>query len=352
MADGVIITSGSGVTIATDDDGSAQHQYVKVEFGADNSFNKVTNNVPLPISGTTIAITSLPDLGLNSSVKVTSLPDLGAGSAVKITSLPPFPAIINITSLPDLGLNSSVKITSLPAFASGSIVSISNGAILSVTNLISITGTVTSLGGTSATSVTISNLASVPLTVSGTTIAITSLPDLGLNSSVKITSLPSFAANASVLVSSLPAFAVGAITSISAYTFNPTITNLGATANVIASIGSFPVQIIPAKTSFIANSSYTSAQMNVVLKAIAGSTTAYYVTDIIISNGPTSGTVYLLESSSNYASRNKMGPYYLAVNGGVSINMTDGINWDTNSSIVFTSVNVTNHTVTVLGYTA
>jgi len=51
MADNVTLNAGSGgSTIATDDDGAAQHQYVKVEFGGDGTFTKVTSSVGLPVS--------------------------------------------------------------------------------------------------------------------------------------------------------------------------------------------------------------------------------------------------------------------------------------------------------------
>lgn len=50
MADNVTLNAGSGgATIATDDDGTAQHQYVKVEFGGDGTFTKVTSSVGLPV---------------------------------------------------------------------------------------------------------------------------------------------------------------------------------------------------------------------------------------------------------------------------------------------------------------
>jgi hypothetical protein len=49
MADNVTLNAGSGgATIATDDDGTAHHQYVKLEFGADNTQTKVTSSVGLP----------------------------------------------------------------------------------------------------------------------------------------------------------------------------------------------------------------------------------------------------------------------------------------------------------------
>lgn len=51
MADNVTLDPGSGgAVIATDDDGTAQHQYVKVEFGGDGTFTKVTSAVGLPVS--------------------------------------------------------------------------------------------------------------------------------------------------------------------------------------------------------------------------------------------------------------------------------------------------------------
>ena len=50
MADNVTLNAGAGGdTIAADDDGTAKHQYVKVEFGADNTQTKVTSSVGLPV---------------------------------------------------------------------------------------------------------------------------------------------------------------------------------------------------------------------------------------------------------------------------------------------------------------
>jgi hypothetical protein len=50
MADNVTLDPGTGgAVIATDDDGTAQHQYVKLEFGPDNTFTKVSTSNPLPV---------------------------------------------------------------------------------------------------------------------------------------------------------------------------------------------------------------------------------------------------------------------------------------------------------------
>lgn len=51
MSDNVTLNAGSGgAVIATDDDGTAHHQYVKLEFGADNTQTKVTSSAGLPVA--------------------------------------------------------------------------------------------------------------------------------------------------------------------------------------------------------------------------------------------------------------------------------------------------------------
>src|SRR5690348_3997572 len=62
MADNVRLSVGTadGATIATDDDGVAQHQYVKLEFGADNTQTKVDASNPLPV---TVTDSATRDLG-------------------------------------------------------------------------------------------------------------------------------------------------------------------------------------------------------------------------------------------------------------------------------------------------
>lgn len=52
MADNPTVKSGVGgddITVAGDDVGGAIHQYVKIEFGADNTATKVSSSDPLPI---------------------------------------------------------------------------------------------------------------------------------------------------------------------------------------------------------------------------------------------------------------------------------------------------------------
>ncbi len=74
MADNVVLNAGTGGdTIAADDDGTAKHQYVKVEFGGDGTFTPVTSSVGLPVgdAGGTLTV---DDGGLTLSV------DDGSGS--------------------------------------------------------------------------------------------------------------------------------------------------------------------------------------------------------------------------------------------------------------------------------
>lgn len=60
MADGVTLNAGSGgANIATDDDGTAHHQYVKVGWGADNTQTPVAagaSALPIQDGGNTITV--------------------------------------------------------------------------------------------------------------------------------------------------------------------------------------------------------------------------------------------------------------------------------------------------------
>ena len=52
MADNVAITSGSGTSIATDQNGSDHVQIMKVTYGADGSFTLVSPSNPFPVTVT------------------------------------------------------------------------------------------------------------------------------------------------------------------------------------------------------------------------------------------------------------------------------------------------------------
>ena len=415
MADNVPITSGAGLTIASDEDGSSlQHQWVKIKFGGDGSFSAVTTAAGFPVQilslpdlglNSVVKITSLPDLGLNSVVKITSLPDLGLNSVVKITSLPPFPAVtatvtnagtfavqttgivsissntniltvsgttIAITSLPDLGLNSSVKVSSLPPFPvvlatvtnAGTFVVQATGivSISSNTSLLTVSGTtiaITSLpalgfGGLvsiSNLSITVSNLSTVPLTVSGTTIAITSLPAIGFGGSTTITSLPDLGLNSSVKITSLPALTSASVSVSNLATTILSINNLTVNTSINSTIGNFPVQIIPARSSWRFTATQTAAG-TIAIKAIVASATAIYVTNLVISNENTAGNASLIESSTAIAIRPIMERMYFAANGGMALAFNPAIACDTNTGLFLLTRTVTNHSIFISGFTA
>lgn len=76
MADNVTVDNGTGTdyTVASDDDGTAQHQYVKLEYGADGTFTKVSSSNPLPISDAAGSLTvdgTVAVSGLSGTVAVT-----------------------------------------------------------------------------------------------------------------------------------------------------------------------------------------------------------------------------------------------------------------------------------------
>lgn len=99
------------------------------------------------------------------------------------------------------------------------------------------------------------------------------------------------------------------------------------------------------------NENQATAQTNNALKAAPGSNLSLYVTDIIISNGATAGTVSIVEDTGGTPAT-LLGPYYLAINGGMSKKFATPVRVTTDKDVGFTSVTVTTHTVSLLGYTA
>src|SRR5574343_70400 len=88
MADNVTVDNVdlTDYAVATDDDGTAHHQYVKLEFGADNTQTKVSAANPLPITGTALVIASAP--AVTGTVAVSSLPTATVTGTVAINVLP------------------------------------------------------------------------------------------------------------------------------------------------------------------------------------------------------------------------------------------------------------------------
>lgn len=99
MADGIIVDNGdlTDYPVATDDDGSFQHQYVKLEYGADGTFTKVAtgaNALPIQDGGNSITVDGTVaatqsgtwTLGANSGVDVgdVTINNASGASAVNI----------------------------------------------------------------------------------------------------------------------------------------------------------------------------------------------------------------------------------------------------------------------------
>lgn len=131
MADNITVDNVdlTDYVVATDDDGTAQHQYVKIEFGADNTQTKVSAANPLPVTGTalsgTVAVSSIAS-GVNTLGTVVIGGVLPAGTntlgTIAVSALPTLPAGVNtlgtiVVSSIASGVNTlgTVAISVLPA---------------------------------------------------------------------------------------------------------------------------------------------------------------------------------------------------------------------------------------------
>ena len=102
---------------------------------------------------------------------------------------------------------------------------------------------------------------------------------------------------------------------------------------------------------FRGNENNATAQTANPIVAAPGASLSLYITDIIISNGATAGTCLIMEDTAG-AATTLLGPYYFAINGGMSKSFQTPIRVTANKDIGYTSVTVTTMTVTVIGYTA
>lgn len=81
MADNVELPSGSGgAIVATDDDGVAHHQYVKLEFGADNTQTKVSSANPLPVVAAANSGVDIGDVTINNAAGASGVPVQGGAA--------------------------------------------------------------------------------------------------------------------------------------------------------------------------------------------------------------------------------------------------------------------------------
>lgn len=99
------------------------------------------------------------------------------------------------------------------------------------------------------------------------------------------------------------------------------------------------------------NENHSSAQTNNQLKAAPGANLSLYITDLIISNGATAGTVKIVEDEGG-TPVDLLGPYYFAINGGLTMHFATPIRLTANKTLGFTSATVTTHTVSLNGYIA
>lgn len=104
------------------------------------------------------------------------------------------------------------------------------------------------------------------------------------------------------------------------------------------------------KTIWTATDVQAAAQTDTVLQAAPGAGLSLYITDIIISNGSTAGTVEIVENTAS--STTILETMNFAVNGGAVINLQTPIKVTENDNLGYTSVTVTDHSITVCGYTA
>jgi hypothetical protein len=115
MADNVEANAGSGgATFATDDDGTAHHPYVKLEFGADNTQTKVSSSDPLPVVqtgtlnvGTVTAVTSITNAVAVTNAGLTALGN-AISTEVQVDVVGALPAGTN--AIGKLAANSGVDI--------------------------------------------------------------------------------------------------------------------------------------------------------------------------------------------------------------------------------------------------
>ena len=111
-----------------------------------------------------------------------------------------------------------------------------------------------------------------------------------------------------------------------------------------------PVQIVYPTTPLDAQDNQAVAQTDTVLQATPGIGLRFYVTDVILSNGATIGSIKLVENTGGGPSTDITPPLYFGVNGGTHFQFNTPIRTSLNVDLGYTSVLVTTHGVKVLGY--
>ncbi len=96
---------------------------------------------------------------------------------------------------------------------------------------------------------------------------------------------------------------------------------------------------------------YAAAQTNVELKAAPGASLSLYITDIMVSNGATAGTVKFVQSTAS-SPVDKISPIYLQINDTAVMQFLTPIRITANTNFGITSVTCTTHSVVINGYIA
>jgi hypothetical protein len=93
---------------------------------------------------------------------------------------------------------------------------------------------------------------------------------------------------------------------------------------------------------------FSAAQTNVSIKVTPGASLSLYVTDILLSNGATTGIITLLDGSAGTV----IVRVYCTTNSGAVMNLKTPIRLTANTALCMTSTTVTTHSVTVCGFIA
>lgn len=98
------------------------------------------------------------------------------------------------------------------------------------------------------------------------------------------------------------------------------------------------------------STTYTGAQTDTVIKAAPAAGLSLYITDIIMSNGATAGTMKLVEDTASAVDVIEL--KFLAINGNLTHHFLTPVKLTAAKDLGLTSATCTTHSVTVCGFTA
>ena len=355
MADNVELNAMSGgEKVATDDDGTNQHQYVKLEYGGDGEFIKVSGTSGVPVMNDDTNFEVL--LGASTAAIGTVTANAGTNldtSALATESGGNLDIIAGDTTSIDgkiTACNTGAVAGTVTANA-GTNLNTSSLATESGGNLDTIAGDTTSLDS----KVTACDTGAVLIASSNAAIG-----KLASNSGVDIgdvTINAGTAAIGSVIIGASDAV-IGTVTSLlgtSNAAIGSVVASLAASNNVIGTvfIGASDADIggvtVEAQSSlWSVTSNFAAAQTATRLKHLGSSGNSLYVTDVIFSVG-TSGYARLVEETDG-ASSPAIDNLFFSENGGAVMNFNTPIKIGQDNDIGITSTIGSNHSITVSGY--